>query len=136
MILDTSVLIAAEHGDLKLERLLVSLGTEQVRIAAITVSELLHGSRRAKSTAVRARRSAFADAVIDLVPALSFGPAEARRHAELWAHLASAGKMIGAHDLVIAATALARGHSLATLNRRELARVPGLLLADLSAFLM
>ena len=72
---------------MKLERLLMSLGTEQVRIAAITVSELLHGSHRARSAAVRARRAAFADAVIDLVPALPFGPAEARRHAELWAQL-------------------------------------------------
>jgi tRNA(fMet)-specific endonuclease VapC len=134
MILDTSVLIASERGELHLERLLLSLGTEQVRIAAITVSELLHGSHRARSAAVRARRSAFADAVIDLVPALPFGLAEARRHAELWAHLAAGGKVIGAHDLLIAATALAHGHSLATLNRGEFARVPGLRLADLGKF--
>jgi predicted nucleic acid-binding protein len=38
--------------------------------------------------------------------------------------------MIGPHDLLVAATALAGGHALATLNRREFARVPGLVLRE------
>lgn len=42
--------------------------------------------------------------------------------------------MIGAHDLLIAATALARGYGVATLNRREFARVPGLHLVSLERF--
>ena len=40
--------------------------------------------------------------------------------------------MIGPYDLLIAATALARGDSLATLNRQEFKRVAGLQLVDLS----
>ncbi|MBI4704379.1 MAG: type II toxin-antitoxin system VapC family toxin [Deltaproteobacteria bacterium] len=36
------------------------------------------------------------------------------------------GSTIGAHDLLIAATAVAHGLSLATRNVREFRRVPGL----------
>lgn len=63
---------------------------------------------------------------MSLLPARPFGLQESRRHAELWAELAGAGALIGPHDLQIAATALAAGHALATLNEREFSRVPGL----------
>ena len=134
MILDTSVLIGGERGAIRLEALLLAFGDEQVRIAAVTASELLHGCHRATDPAIRARRLAFVDAVLGTIPVIPFGLADARRHAELWAHLASAGTMIGAHDLLIGATALAHGHRLATLNRREFSQVPGLGLADVEKF--
>ena len=134
MILDTSLLIEAERGRFPIERLLESLNEENVSIAAITASELLHGCHRAQNAGIRARRFAFVEAVLDVVPIASFGLTEARRHAELWAELARRGKMIGAHDLLIAATALARGEMLATLNRTEFRRVPGLQLLKLDAF--
>lgn len=50
----------------------------------------------------------------------------ARVHAEVWARLAARGIAIGAHDLWIAATALAHGLGLVTGNAAELGRVPGL----------
>jgi tRNA(fMet)-specific endonuclease VapC len=50
----------------------------------------------------------------------------ARIHAELWAQLEATGRLIGAHDLWIAATALAHGMGLATGNANEFRRVPGL----------
>lgn len=84
MILDPSVLIAAEREVVRLEPFLESLGETPVGIAAITASELLHGCHRAADPAVRARRFAFVDALLALVPVLPFGLAEARRHAELW----------------------------------------------------
>ena len=134
VILDTSVLIAAERGVLRLEPFLESLGEMPVGIAAITASELLHGCHRAADPGVRARRFAFVEALLALVPVLPFGLAEARRHAELWAHLTREGTMIGTHDLLIGATALAKGHALATLNSREFGRVAGLRLINLARF--
>lgn len=134
MILDTSLLIAAERGTLRFEALLASLGDEPVGLAAITASELLHGCHRATDPAVRVRRAAFVDAVLDAVPVLPFGLAEARRHAELWADLARRGKAIGPHDLLIGATALARGDVLATLNQREFRRIAGLRLVEVEKF--
>lgn len=120
---------------MRLVPLLESLGEEPVAIAAITASELLHGCHRAGDAGERARRAAFVDAVLDAIPVLPFGLAEARRHAELWAELARTGNMIGPHDLLIAATALAQAHSLATTNQREFRRVPGLRLVAIDAFL-
>jgi tRNA(fMet)-specific endonuclease VapC len=126
VIIDTSVLVAAERGAVRFEALLESLGEEPVAVAAITASELLHGCRRAGDPGVRARRWAFVDALLDALPVLPFGLPEARRHAELWAELSRTGSAIGPHDLLIAATALAQGHALVTLNQREFGRVPGL----------
>jgi len=135
VVLDTSVLVAAERRAVSFEALLESLGEEPVAIAAITASELLHGCRRASDPGVRARRAAFVDALLDALPVLPFGLSEARRHAELWAELARTGSVIGPHDLLIAATALARGHALATINQREFARVPGLRLVAVERYL-
>lgn len=83
---------------------------------------------------MRARRGAFVEAVLDAIPVAPFGLAEARRHAELWAELVTQGTMIGAHDLLIAATAVARGEELATLNQREFQRVAGLRLTAVGRF--
>ncbi len=135
VVFDTSVLIGAERGAVRLGALLESLGSEAVGIAAITASELLHGCHRAVGAATRARRFAFVDALLEATPVLPFGLAEARRHAELWAELARSGAPIGPHDLLIGATALAQGHVLATLNEREFRRVPGLRLLAMQPFL-
>ena len=132
---DTSLLIAAERGTVRFAALLESLGPEPVGIAAITASELLHGCHRAGDPGTRARRAEFVAALLDAIPVLPFGLAEARCHAELWADLAREGTMIGPHDLLIGATALAQGHALATMNRREFSRVAGLRLTAIERFL-
>ena len=135
MILDTSILIEAERGRVQIAELLESYGESTFSIAAITASELLHGCHRVQNAGIRARQLAFVEAVLESVPILSFGLAEARRHADIWVELARRGKTIGPHDLLIAATALARGEKLATLNHAEFRRVPGLQLLRLDSFL-
>ena len=135
VVLDTSVIVAAERRAVRFQALLESLGEEPVGIAAITASELLHACHRASDAGVRARRAAFVDALLDAVPVLPFGLPEARRHAELWAALARTGSMIGPHDLLIAATALAQGRALVTINQREFGRVAGLRLVAIEHFL-
>ncbi len=57
---------------------------------------------------------------------IPIGPEVARIHAEVWARLEAAGAIIGAHDLWIAATALAHGLTVMTANVGEFERVPGL----------
>ena len=130
VILDTSVLIGAERGRVRLEELLKGLGDEPVGIAAVTASELLHGCHRAADAGVRARRAAFVEAILALVPVYPFGLPEARRHAELWAELVRQGTPVGAHDLMIGATAVARGDRVATLNRTDFSRIPGVRLVQ------
>ena len=134
VLLDTAVLIAAERGTFDMPGFLAALGDAPVALAAISASELLHGVERARDAAIRQRRSAFVEGVLANMPVIPFGLAEARVHARLWAELAGAGVLIGAHDLQIAATALVAGSEVATLNVAEFGRVPSLPLAELAPF--
>ncbi len=134
VVIDTAVLIAAERGTFDFNAFLTSLGDEPVALAAITASELLHGVARARIAAIRTKRAAYVEGILANIPVLPFGLAEARLHATLWATLAEKGRVIGAHDMLIAATALAIGSSVATLNRDEFRRVPALKLESLSKF--
>ena len=131
VILDTTVLIAAERGKLDMATLLAAAGEEPVVLAAVVASELLHGVERATPGEIREKRHAYVEWVLATVPLIPFGLEEARVHARLWAHLAAKGQLIGPHNLLIAATAVAAGFRLATLNRKEFKRVPGLMLFDL-----
>ncbi len=97
-----------------------------VYISAITSSELLVGVHYAKTEAQKTRRSAFVESVLAKIPILSFKTEEARVHAGLFATLAKQGKMIGAHDLIIAATAIVHNCAVLTGNTKEFERVPGL----------
>ncbi|MEO8193775.1 MAG: type II toxin-antitoxin system VapC family toxin [Gemmatimonadales bacterium] len=134
VILETSLLIGSERGTIRITQFLESLASDTVAISSVTASELLHGCHRARNTAIRVRRFAFVEALLDAIPVLPFGLAEARLHAELWADLVKRGRMIGPHDLLIAATALARGDGLATLNQQEFKRVAGLRLVPVDRF--
>ncbi len=79
---------------------------------------------------VRERRARFVEGVLENYAVMPFGLAEAREHAKLWADLEGRGQIIGERDLQIAATAKANGHEVATLNRREFERVPGIILVE------
>lgn len=126
VILDSSVLIGAERGAINLPALLRALGDQPVAIAAVTASELLHGCHRAPDAGIRMRRFAFVEALLELIPVVPFGLSEARLHAEVWAELSQRATVIGAHELQIGATAMARADTLATLNHRDFSRIPGL----------
>ena len=75
-------------------------------LLSVTASEVLIGFHRADTPEHRLRREAFVEAVFDMLPVLPFDLQVARVHAQIWAQLSSAGWMIGAHDQIIAATAL------------------------------
>jgi len=98
---------------------------EEVGIAAITASELLHGVHRA-TPEHRARREAFVEAVLAAFPPLTFGLLAARVHARIWAGLAAAGQDVRAHDRLVAATAITAGWRVGTANRRHFDRIAGL----------
>jgi tRNA(fMet)-specific endonuclease VapC len=98
---------------------------EEVGIASITASELLHGVHRATPER-RARREAFVETVLAAFPPLPFGLLAARVHASIWADLAAAGRDVGAHDRMVAATAIANGWRVGTANLRPFERIAGL----------
>lgn len=126
VLIDTSVLIEHERGRLDLEPNLRGRENEEFFLSVVTASELLHGVHRARDENTRARRSAWVEAVLERFPLLDVDLATARAHALLWAELASAGRLIGPHDLWLAAACLSNGLSMVTANVREFERVPGL----------
>ena len=130
VLIDASVLIEHERGRLDVEARARERATEEFFLSVITASELLHGVHRAREEVVRARRSAFVEAVLDTFPVLPIDLPTARAHARLWADLAATGRSIGPHDQWLAATCLAHGLTLAAANLREFKRVPGLQLQD------
>lgn len=125
-LIDSSVLIAAERGQLNLEALLAEHAEENFAISAVTASELLHGVHRARTPAQRNRREAFVEGLLARLPVIPFDLLTARLHARLSAELAARKIVIGAHDLLIAATAMAKGYDVATRDERSFPKIPSL----------
>lgn len=129
-LIDTSLLIAAERGRFSLDDLARRLPDDPLALAAITASELLHGVHRATDPNIAEKRSRFVEYILEIFPILPFDLEAARVHARLWATLQRNGQMMGAHDLIIAATALAANYGLITANSAEFQRVPGLVVLN------
>ena len=126
ILIDSSVFIAAERGRLSLETHIAGQEQEPVALSAITVSELLHGVHRARDQQRRVQRERFVEAILTRFPVVEFDLAAARVHARLWAELVARGELVGAHDLLIAATAVTLDFQVATANVRDFQRIPGL----------
>jgi tRNA(fMet)-specific endonuclease VapC len=125
LMVDTNVFINFEKRRVPVD--LSRWDTSQgVFISSVTASELLVGVHRATGEEIRQRRSVFVERVIAGVGVLDFTLTTARIHAEIGGLLAMAGTMIGAHDLIIAATARSHDLALLTDNVSEFSRVPGL----------
>ena len=112
-----------------MDDLLEIAGEEPIAVAAITASEILFALYRAGDARRRRARELIVERVLAALPIVPFDLDAARAHSRLWSQMAAAGTMIGAHDLLIAATALAGSYRLLTLNTREFGRVPGLMMA-------
>lgn len=126
-LIDASVLIAVERGELDVGRILSGAPDARapLAIAAITASEFLQGVHAARGARRVAAERSF-DMWIDRLPTLPFDLEAARVHAVLARQLGRQGSPIGAHDLIIAATAVHHGHAVATRDRRSFHRVEGL----------
>ena len=126
ILIDSSILIAHGRGRLDIAAHLDGREDEEFFVSVVTASELLHGVHRAQDGGVRARRSAFVEALLERFPLLGVELSTARTHARLWADLVAAGTPVGPNDLWLAATAVTHGLALVTVNLREFRRVPGL----------
>lgn len=128
VIFDTSVLIALERGALDPDRLVQGREQEPFGISVISAAELLHGVHRADTQKRRIKRASYVEKVLEHYALYPFDLGAARIYAELWATLQKKGVRIGAHDLMIAATAISLGWSVATLDLRDYRRIEGLTL--------
>ncbi len=131
-LIDSSVLIDVERGRVVLGVLLEGRGDRGIAMAAITAAELLHGVHRLRASKRKTRAEAVVETLLSSIPVIPFDLVCARTHARLGAELARRGITVGTHDLMIGATALARGLSVITSDQRSFPRIPGLEIEILS----
>ena len=98
---------------------------DDVAIAAITVAELLVGVALSDSTH-RTLRQRFVDDVSAIVPILNYDSTVASSHADLLVATRRQGRQRGAHDLIIAATALAAQRVVVSADPSAFQDLPGI----------
>ncbi|HUX05019.1 MAG TPA: PIN domain-containing protein [Acidimicrobiales bacterium] len=113
--LDTTFLIDTERSQFNLDDVIAD--EDDVAIAAITVAEVQVGAELATGR-TRRRRMELLDEVVASIPILDYDLAVARSQAQLLVIVRRQGRPRGAHDLIIAATALSSGRSLVTADEK------------------
>jgi len=125
-LIDSSVFIAGERGQIELADLLASVGGEPLALSAVTASELLYGLHRARTIGQRERRNDYVETILAQITVLAFDLTVARVHSAVSSELDRTGRQVGAHDLMIAATAMAYNYRVATRDLRSFPKIPGL----------
>jgi tRNA(fMet)-specific endonuclease VapC len=116
-------LIEAERVGAALDRL---IGDEDdVVMAAVTAAELLVGVELADGRRREARERYVTD-VLAIIPTEPYDLEVARVHARLLADTRKSGRPRGAHDLIIAATALTRARTIVTADAPGFDGLPGI----------
>ena len=100
------------------------INDDDVAIAAITVVELRVGVELSRGKA-RSSRHEFLDDVLASIPLLEYAVGVAEAHAQLLIAVRKQGRSRGAHDLVIAATALASQRVVVTADLTAFDDLPG-----------
>jgi tRNA(fMet)-specific endonuclease VapC len=121
--LDTTFLIDAERVGGALDDVIDD--NDDVAIATITVAELRVGVELCRGK-TRMSRQKFLDDVLANVPVIDYDLDVADAHAQLLVFVKQQGRPRGAHDLVIAATALASQRTVLTADQKAFAELPGI----------
>lgn len=122
-LLDTNIvsdLVRNPQG--KVAQHIRKVGEAQVCTSIIVAAELRYGAAKKGSP----RLSTQLEAVLGALEVLPFETPADAAYGLLRTRLEQAGRPIGANDLLIAAQALALGHTIITDNEKEFARVEDL----------
>ncbi|HEY7947240.1 MAG TPA: PIN domain-containing protein [Acidimicrobiales bacterium] len=125
LLFDTTFLIDVERAGSEIDAQIDD--DDDVAIAAITIAELRVGVDLSKGK-TRDSRSAFLDDVLATIPVVDYDVGVAEAHAQLLVTVRRQGRPRGAHDLVIAATALASQRTVLTADRTAFVDLPGVAL--------
>ncbi|HME08658.1 MAG TPA: PIN domain-containing protein, partial [Bryobacteraceae bacterium] len=128
LVLDSSVLIAAEREQRSVSNLLASLQTDH---AETLFMELEHGWHRANTPDTATKRRAYLDEVFAVIPVEPFTREMAVLAARIDAEARQLGIAIAVSDLLIAVTALHYGYAVGTRNVRHFRIIPGLTVPSL-----
>lgn len=127
-LLDTCTVSDFVKGQSKVMARVKATPPNLIAVSALTRMEVDYGLAL---NVERARKLApLLDSFFSAVVTLPFDAADARAAAAIRAALKTQGQPIGAYDVLIAGTALARGLVVVTSNAGEFKRVSGLQLED------
>ncbi|HLF99056.1 MAG TPA: PIN domain-containing protein [Acidimicrobiia bacterium] len=127
LIFDTSALVWAERHSVELDGVVSS--EDDVAVAAVTVAELELG-RALAGARYQPAHDRFIGNVLAVLEVIPYDVAVAHRHAELLFAVRRSGRPRGAHDLIIAATALETEREVLTVDQRGFGDLPGVTLAS------
>jgi tRNA(fMet)-specific endonuclease VapC len=135
LVLDSSVLVAAERGKLTtpetIRNVRETAGEATIVICSLTVAELAHGIYRANTPERGRMRRQFLDELKSQIPIHPVTESTAEIIARVGAEQAAKGITIPLADLIIGACALELGYAIGTVNIRDFNRIPGLSLVRL-----
>jgi predicted nucleic acid-binding protein len=130
LILDSSVVIAAERRDHTvrqiLDQILIDYGPVYIGLSVVSIAELTHGAYRAKADIDRRRRLAFVERLSSDVPVHPVTIEIARMVGQIEGEQGGKGITIPFEDLVIGVTALQLGFDVATVSVRHFQLIPSL----------
>ena len=128
------VIAAERRGDTVehlIQHIINATGDQEAALSAIGVAELVHGIYRAETAERRTKRESFVEGLLSVVTVYPLTIEAARLAGKLDAEQQSRGLVIPFADLLIGATALSLGYSVATVNVRHFRQIPGLSVAEL-----
>jgi tRNA(fMet)-specific endonuclease VapC len=135
LILDSSVLIAAERRGQNARQMLVGIsvkaGNPDIAISVVTLIELAHGAARADTIQRKERRHGFIQELVTALPVHSITVPVALRAGQIDGENQAKGVRLPLSDLLIGVTALELGYSIATGNPRHFQMIPGLSVVQL-----
>lgn len=130
LILDSSVLIAAERRGRNIRQMLTSIastaGDIEIALSVVTLTELAHGAARADTAERKAKRRQFIEELLTALPIHPVTASVALRVGQIDGENQSQGVRIPLADLLIGVTALELGYGVATGNLRHFQMIPGL----------
>lgn len=130
LILDSSVVIAAERRGDRVEQLIEKIvkatGDQEAALSAIGLTELIHGIYRAQTLEIRLRRESFLNELLADLTVFPYTKETALLAGKIDGEQQGRGVVIPFGDLLIGATALSLGYKVLTGNLRDFQRIPGL----------
>lgn len=135
IILDSSVLVAAEREGQNARQMLASIARKisetEIGISVVTLIELAHGAARANTPERKAKRQRFIEELQTAMPIHLVTVVLALRAGKIDGENQARGVRVALPDLLIGVTALELGYSVGTANLRDFQRVPGLSVVQL-----
>jgi len=135
LILDSSVVIAAERRGDTVEKMIAQLvsaaGDQDAALSSVGLTELVHGIYRAQTPAMRLRRRSFIDELLRDLTVYPYTRATALLAGKIDGEQQAQGVTIPFGDLLVGATALELGFPVLTANLRHFRLIPGLKIIQL-----